>query len=333
MQYSYLGSTNLQVSNITLGTMTFGTTTDEKEAHRVLDSAVDMGINLIDTSNDYGKPNWGLSESIIGNWLSKNPSKRDRILLGTKVYQEKPVPRCPNEEAGLSAYKINKQIEESLKRLKTDHIDLYQVHHIDRNITGEEMWGVFGRLMDQGKILYTGSSNYNGWGLAKHQMQAKQHGQLGFISEQTMYNLICRYAELDVIPCAEDFNIGVLAYMPLAGGLLAGGDRKSSHSRANAVMQWYGLDEEDYGARLMKYENHCQEMGVSLNAMAISWVLANSAVTSAVVGIRDAEQLDGLKEAQELSLSEENIKFLDNLFPISAGKKLRHLPSPEAYAW
>ncbi len=333
MQYNKLGATNLKVSNITLGTMTFGTTTNEKEAHGILDLAVDMGINLIDTSNDYGKPNWGLSETIIGNWLSKNPSKRDRIVLATKVYQEKPEPRRPNEEAGLSAYKIKKQVEESLTRLKTDLIDLYQVHHIDRQITGEELWGTFNRLMDQGKILYTGSSNYSGWSLAKHQMQAKQLGQLGFISEQSMYNLICRYPELDLIPCAQDFNIGLLAYMPLAGGLLAGSDRTNKHSRASAVMEWYGLDEETFATRLTRYENHCQELGISFNAMAIAWTLANPWVSSAIVGVRTIEQLQSIKEIEALSLTEDTMVFMDELFPISAGKKLRNLPSPEAYAW
>lgn len=331
MRYKKLGSTNLLVSQIALGTMTFGKRTPEKEAHRILDQAVEMGINLIDTSNDYA--NWGGSETVIGNWLAKNPSKRDQIVLASKVYQAKPEPRRPNEEAGLSAYKINKQVEESLKRLKTDHIDLYQVHHIDRQISGEEMWGTFGRLMDQGKVVYTGSSNYNGWCLAKHQMQAKQLGQLGFISEQSMYNLICRYSELDLLPCAKDFNIGVLAYMPLAGGLLAGGDRQSEGSRAKAVMDWYGLDEETFGPRLTEYEKHCQKLGVSGNSLAIAWALANPAVASAVAGIRTVEQLQGINEAVELALTEETMNFLDQLFPVQTGKKLRNLPTPEAYAW
>lgn len=333
MRYTKLGRTNLSVSQITLGTMTFGVTTPEKEAHRILDCAVDMGINLIDTSNDYGNPQWGTSETIIGNWLAKNPTKRDQIVLATKVYQEKPPPRQPNEEAGLSAYKINKQVEESLSRLNTDRIDLYQVHHIDRKITGEEMWGTFGRLMDQGKVVYTGSSNYNGWGLAKHQMQANKLGQLGFVSEQSMYNLICRYSELELIPCAKDFNIGVLAYMPLAGGLLAGGDRQSEQSRANAVMNWYGLDEQRFGSRLTEYENHCRELGVSYNALAIAWTLANPTVASAVVGIRTMQQLQGINEAAELAITQDSRNFLDKLFPVSSGKRLRTLPSPEAYAW
>jgi len=333
MQYKKLGPTNLKVSQITLGTMTFGTTTTEKEAHRILDAALDIGINLIDTSNDYGNPNWGASETIIGNWLAKQPSKRDQIVLATKVYQEKPEPRAVNEEAGLSAYKIRKQIDESLTRLQTDHIDLYQVHHIDRTITGEELWGTFSRLMDQGKVGYAGASNYNSWGLAKHQLQANKLGHLGFVSEQSMYNLVCRYAELELMPCAKEFNVGVLAYMPLAGGLFGGGDRSAKHSRANAVMKWYGLDETRFANRLARYEAHCQELGMPYNAMAIAWALNHPAVTSAVVGIRTTAQLEGIETAVSASLSDTTFELLDRLFPIHGGKTLRDAPFPEAYAW
>lgn len=333
MQYEKLGPTNLRVSRIGLGTMTFGVTTTEKEAHRILDQAVELGINLIDTSNDYGKPVWGLSESIIGKWLSNSPAKRDKIVLATKVYQEKPVPRFVNEEAGLSAYKIQKQIEESLQRLNTDHIDLYQLHHIDRNISGEELWGTLARLMDQGKVIYSGSSNYNGWGLAKHHIEAKQQQQLGFVSEQTMYNLICRYSELEVIPCAQAFNIGILAYMPLAGGILAGGERQMQNSRASEVMKWYGLDEKAYGSRLAQYHAFCNELHIPYNAMAIAWTLSKPQVTSTIVGIRTTTQFDGIIDALSAGLSEQNIAYLEQLFPISAGKQLRDLSTPEAYAW
>ncbi|BFM49790.1 aldo/keto reductase [Marinomonas sp. THO17] len=333
MYYRKLGRTNLKVSPITLGTMTFGVTATEKESHRILDMALDMGINLIDTSNDYGNPNWGASETIIGNWLAKNPTKRDRIILATKVYQEKPAPHLPNEEAGLSAYKIHKQIEESLSRLQTDRIDLYQVHHLDRTICGEELWGSFHRLMNQGKVIYAGASNYNGWGLAKHQMQAAQLGHLGFVSEQTMYSLICRYSELDLMPCAEDFGIGILAYMPLAGGLLAGSERSRQDSRARAVMDWYGLDEAIYEPKLRDYDALCKALNMSGNALAIAWILANPAVASAIVGIRTVAQFNGLQAALEANLSHDTLAQLDTLFPIQAGKQLRNQPAPEAYAW
>lgn len=333
MKYSKLGRSNLTVSRLTLGTMTFGPRTTEDEAHRILDQAVDMGINLIDTSNDYGNPNWGQTEAIIGNWIAKSPANRDRIVLATKVYQEKPEPRLPNEEAGLSAYKIRKQVEESLTRLRTDHIDLYQVHHVDRRITGEELWGTFSRLQDAGKITYVGSSNYNGWALSKHQMQAQERGALGFVSEQSMYSLICRYPELDLIPGAENLGIGILAYMSLAGGLLAGGDRHADDSRAKAVMDWYGLDEAVFGPKLDAYQAHCANLGVSGNMLAVAWTLANPAVASAIVGIRTPLQFKGLAEAVDLELTAETLQFLDNLFPIGDGKPLRNAPSPEAYAW
>lgn len=333
MNYSKLGKSNLTVSRLTLGTMTFGPRTTEDEAHRILDQAVDLGINLIDTSNDYGNPNWGQTETIIGNWIAKSPANRDRIVLATKVYQEKPEPRLPNEEAGLSAYKIQKQVEESLTRLRTDRIDLYQVHHVDRRITGEELWGTFSRLQDSGKITYVGSSNYNGWALAKHQMQAHARGALGFVSEQSMYSLICRYPELDLIPGAENLGVGVLAYMSLAGGLLADGDRHTEGSRAKAVMEWYGLDEAVFGPKLDAYHSLCADLGISGNTLAIAWTLANPAVASAIVGIRTTSQFDGLSEAVALDLSAETLSLLDELFPIGGGKTLRNAPSPEAYAW
>ncbi|GAA6179068.1 MULTISPECIES: aldo/keto reductase [unclassified Shimia] len=333
MQYAKLGKSNLTVSRLTLGTMTFGPRTSESEAHRILDQAVDMGINLIDTSNDYGNPIWGQTETIVGNWIAKSASNRDRIVLATKVFQEKPEPRLPNEEAGLSAYKIRKQVEESLTRLKTDHIDLYQVHHVDRRITGEELWGTFSRLQDAGKITYVGSSNYNGWALAKHQMQAQHRGALGFVSEQSMYSLLCRYPELDLIPGAQDLGIGLLAYMSLAGGLLASGNRHADGSRAKTVMEWYGLDEDDFGPRLDAYHALCSDLGVSGNTLATAWALSNPAVASAIVGIRVPEQFSGLPEAVEMKLSSETLSRLDQLFPISSGKTLKNAPSPEAYAW
>lgn len=333
MKYTKLGKSNLTISRLTLGTMTFGPRTTEDEAHRILDQAVEMGMNLIDTSNDYGNPDWGLTETIIGNWIAKSPKNRDRIVLATKVYQEKPEPRQPNEEAGLSAYKIRKQVEESLTRLRTDHIDLYQVHHVDRRITGEELWGTFSRLQDAGKITYVGSSNYNGWALAKHQLQAQQRGALGFVSEQSMYSLICRYPELDLIPGAENLGVGVLAYMSLAGGLLADRDRHAKGSRAKTVMEWYGLDEAAFGPRLDAYHAHCAELGVSGNTLALAWALSNPAVASAIVGIRTPQQFNGLTEAVRLELSAETLRFLNDLFPISGGKSLRNAASPEAYAW
>lgn len=333
MDYTELGKANVSISRLTLGTMTFGPRTTEAEAHRILDLAVEMGINLIDTSNDYGNPVWGQTEAIIGRWIAKSSANRDRIVLATKVYQEKPGARLPNEEAGLSAYKIRKQVEESLKRLQTDHIDLYQLHHVDRRISAEELWGTLGRLMDSGKITYAGTSNYCGWALAKHQMQALQRGELGFVSEQSMYSLVCRYAELDVLPGARDFGIGVLAYMSLAGGLLAGGDRHAAGSRAHDVMDWYGLDEADFGPRLDGYAKLCAELGVGGNSLALAWVLSNPAVSSAIVGIRTPEQFAGLDEALSLTLTPEILQRLDALFPIGAGKPLKNLPAPEAYAW
>ena len=216
MKYTKLGKSNMTVSKVCLGTMHFGQRTSDADAFKIMDKALEMGINFFDTANVYGgTDNRGGSESIIGKWFQQNSTNRDRVVLATKVYGNMKNPGIPNEEAGISSYKVRKQVEGSLQRLGTDHIDLYQIHHIDRRITPEEFWGTFDRLIADGKVLYMGSSNFPGWGLAKYQMQATQRGSLGFVSEQTMFSLLCRYPELEVFPAALDFGIGIIPYMVL----------------------------------------------------------------------------------------------------------------------
>jgi aryl-alcohol dehydrogenase-like predicted oxidoreductase len=243
MKYTKLGKSNLTVSRICLGTMHFGGATPEQEAFKIMDRALELGINFFDTANIYGGTGGpGRTEEIIGNWLKQGGGRRDRIVLATKVYWcmvgDQSV---PNEENGISAYKVRKHAADSLRRLQTDHIDLYQVHHIDRRVTAAEFWGTFERLVNNGDVIYVGTSNFPGWGLAKFQMQALQRGFMGFISEQTQYNLLNRIPELEVIPAALDFGIGILAYMPLAGGLLTGKKKAVAGSRTHSVEQEYSL--------------------------------------------------------------------------------------------
>lgn len=333
MKYTKLGKSNLTVSRVCLGTMHFGSRTPEAEAFQIMDKALEMGINFFDTANVYGGfDNKGGSEVIIGKWLQFGDN-RNRVVLATKVYGPMRNAIIPNEERGISAYKVRKHAEDSLRRLQTDHIDLYQVHHIDRQITAEEFWGTFERLIDAGKVLYMGSSNFPGWGLAKYQLQALQRGSLGFISEQSMYNLLCRYPELEVLPAALEFGIGVIPYMPLAGGLLTGKTRSVAGSRTSEVENEYGLTLAEDNQQLAAFSELCRELGEAEHVVAIAWTLAQPAVASPIVGVRTVAQLAGLDRAAELELPVEVLQRLDQIFDPNKGRPLRVGPAPEAYAW
>jgi aryl-alcohol dehydrogenase-like predicted oxidoreductase len=330
MKYSRLGRSNLKVSRVCLGTMHFGRVTPEDEAFRIMDRALEMGLNFFDTANVYGGN--GLTETIIGRWFAQGGGRREKTVLATKVYGQMGDGKWPNEEGGISAYKIRRQAADSLRRLQTDHIDLYQVHHIDRTITGEEFWGTFERLIADGDVLYVGTSNFPGWGLAKYQSIALTRGLLGIVSEQSMYNLLCRYPELEVLPAALEFGIGVIPYMPLAGGLLTGKKRSVAGSRTAQVEGEYGIPVSD-NARLEAFSKLCAELGEKESAVAIAWTLAHPAVTSPIVGVRTVGHLDGLDRAAELELGPEVLKRLDEIFPLNEGRPLRTAVAPEAYAW
>lgn len=334
MKYTKLGRSNLTVSRICLGTMHFGGATPEEEAFRIMDRALELGINFFDTADIYGgKGGWGATESIMGNWLKQGGGRRDRIVLASKVFWAKGGDQSvPNEENGISAFKVRKHAADSLRRLQTDHIDLYQVHHIDRRVTEAEFWGTFERLVNNGDIIYVGTSNFPGWGLAKFQMQALRRGFMGFVSEQSQYNLLNRIPELEVIPAAIDFGIGVLAYMPLAGGLLTGKTKALEGTRTRGV-------EKEYGIRLTRnpqfeqFSHVCRDVGEKEHIVAIAWVLSNPGVSSAIVGIRTAKHLDGIERAAELQLDQETLARLTEIFDINRGRPLQPGPSPEAYAW
>jgi aryl-alcohol dehydrogenase-like predicted oxidoreductase len=239
----------------------------------------------------------------------------------------------PNEELGISAYKVRKHLEGSLRRLQTDHIDLYQIHHIDRRITPEEFWGTFDRVIAEGKVLYMGSSNFPGWGLAKFQMQALQRGSLGFISEQTMFSLLCRYPELEVLPAAQDFGIGVIPYMPLAGGILTGKVKSTADSRTSEVENEYGIKLGETNQQMADFSQLCRDIGEKEHVVAIAWTLAQPAIASPIVGIRTVAQLEGLDRAAELALDETTLDKLDEIFAPNRGRPLRVGQAPEAYAW
>lgn len=335
MKYTRLGRSNVQVSRICLGTMHFGNAAQPDEAFKIMDRCLEMGIQFFDTANVYGgRNNHGKSEEIIGDWFSQRPGARDQVVLATKVFGNMVDTDQPNEERGISAYKVRRHADDSLRRLKTDHIDLYQVHHIDRTISGEEFWGTFSKLIADGDVLYMGTSNFPGWGLAKFQLLAWQRGLTGLVSEQTMYNLLCRAPELEVLPAALEFGIGVIPYMPLAGGLLTGKVKAVDGSRTASVEAEYGITLGEQNQQLADFSALCRELGEKENVVAIAWTLAQPAVNSAIVGIRKVEHLDGLERAAELVLSPEVMARLDVIFDINRGRQLHTgKPAPEAYAW
>jgi aryl-alcohol dehydrogenase-like predicted oxidoreductase len=334
MNYNMLGRSNVSVSKICLGTMHFGPYASEEESCRIMDHALELGINFFDTANVYGGAGQrGRSEEIIGRWFKERPGSRDQVVLASKVYGQMVDESRPNEERGISAYKVRKHLADSLRRLQTDHIDLYQVHHFDRHISGEEFWGTFERLVADGDVLYAGSSNFPGWGLTKFQMLAWQRGFVGLVSEQTQYNLLNRIPELEVLPAAQAFGIGILAYMPMAGGLLTGKTQSLEGSRTRALEAEYNMRLGPENEQLSQFSAVCRELGEQEHIVATTWTLNNPAVASAIVGIRNSAQLDGIARAAELQLSSEIMGRLNGIFDINHGRPLRPGAAPEAYSW
>jgi aryl-alcohol dehydrogenase-like predicted oxidoreductase len=334
MEYTNLGRSTMTVSKICLGTMHFGPKASEEESHKILDKALEMGITFIDTANVYGgDAGKGRSEEIVGSWLAARPGVRDEIVLATKVYHSMTPSWKPNEGPGFSAYKVRKHLADSLRRLQTDHIDLYQIHHLDRDVSYEELWGTYEKAVADGHVLYAGSSNFSGWGLTKAQLHAWQRGFTGFVSEQTQYNLLSRVPEMEVLPAAEDLGIGVLAYMPLAGGLLTGKTESFDGSRTRQVEEEYGITIGPANSQFRDFSALCRELGEPDGVVATAWVLQHPAVDSAIVGVRTVDQLDGLERAASLVLEPAIMERLDEIFNINLGRKIGPGASPEAHSW
>ncbi|HEX8487659.1 MAG TPA: aldo/keto reductase [Propionibacteriaceae bacterium] len=334
MEYTKLGRSTMSVSKICVGTMHFGPKASEEESHAILDRALEMGINFIDTANVYGgDAGRGRSEEIIGTWLASRPGVRDEIVLATKVYNPMGDLGIARDELGFSAYKVRKHLADSLRRLQTDHVDLYQVHHIDEQVSAEEFWGTYERIVADGDVLYAGSSNYSGWGLARAQMQAWQRGFVGFVSEQTQYNLLSRVPEMEVLPAAQEFGIGVIVYMPLGGGLLTGKTESFSGSRTRQVEEEYGISLGPDNNQFRDFSALCRKIGEPEHVVATAWVLQHPAVDSAIVGVRTVDQLDGLDRAAELVLDASAMERLDDLFDINRGRTIGKGRSPQAHSW
>ncbi|MDF0668040.1 MAG: aldo/keto reductase [Nitrospira sp.] len=323
MEYTHLGRSGVKVSRLCLGTMNFGPQTNEQDSFALMDRALDLGINFFDTANVYGwKLGEGWTEQIIGRWFAQGGGRRDKVVLATKVYGR--MGEWPNQ-ARLSAVHIKRACEDSLRRLKTDWIDLYQMHHVDRETPWDEIWQAMEQLVREGKVVYVGSSNFAGWHLAQAQEAAHRRHFFGLVSEQSLYNLNERTIELEVIPACEAYGIGLIPWSPLGRGLLGGALLSDNIGRrADADLKQEVIKSRP---KLEAYEGLCARIGERPADVALAWLLHQRAVTSPIIGPRTMEQLEGAMKAVSLSLGNDILKQLDELFPGPGGT------APESYAW
>jgi NDP-hexose C3-ketoreductase / dTDP-4-oxo-2-deoxy-alpha-D-pentos-2-ene 2,3-reductase len=330
MEYTQLGRSGLSVSRLVLGTMNFGPDTSEEDSHAIMDRAHAHGINFFDTANTYGwQKGEGVTEQIIGRWFAGGGGRREKTVLATKLYGS--MGDWPNENR-LSALNIRRAADASLRRLQTDHIDLYQMHHVDRNTPWDEIWEAFSVLRQQGKVLYFGSSNFAGWHLAQAQEAARARHFLGLVSEQSLYNLASRWVELEVLPAARHYGIGVIPWSPLYGGLLGGVIRKQREgatARSNSGQAAAAL--EKHRDRIEAYEKLAADLGADPADVALAWLLHQDGVTAPIIGPRTIAHLDGSLRAVDLKLEKETLARLDELFPAPGPNGAK--PAPEAYAW
>ncbi len=323
MDYTRLGRTGLKVSRLCLGTMNFGPKTTEEDSFAIMDNAHDLGINFFDTANVYGsKLGEGVTEQIVGRWFAQGGGRREKTVIATKVYGR--MGSWPNQSR-LSALNIRQAVEGSLRRLQTDHIDLYQMHHIDRDTPWEEIWQAMETLVQQGKALYVGSSNFAGWHIAKANEIARSRRFLGLVSEQGLYNLKDRMIEMEVIPACRDYGLGLIPWSPLASGLLGGalGKEKAGRRAEEGVEK----DIKRFATQLNQYEKFCKQKGEKPADLALAWLLANPVVTAPIIGPRTLEQLTGSLRALKIKFSKADMAKLDEIWPGPGGE------APEAFAW
>jgi aryl-alcohol dehydrogenase-like predicted oxidoreductase len=321
MQYKFLGRSGLEVSRLCLGTMNFGPQTDEKTSFQIMDRAVELGINFFDTANVYGwQTGEGITENIIGRWFAQGGGRREKVVIATKLFGK--MGEWPNERR-YSALHIRRACEESLKRLQTDHIDVYQFHHIWRDISWDEVWQAMERLFAEGKILYNGSANFAAWNIVQANEAAKRRNYLGLISEQSLYNLNARMVELEVLPACKSYGVGVIPWSPLGAGLLAGPSSSGGRRGTQRIVDL----RKTQALKIEAYEAFCAALDASPANIALQWLLQNDAVTATIIGPRTIEQLDDAIHALDLKLEKESLEALDKIFPGPGGQ------APEAYAW
>ena len=327
MQYTQLGRSGLKVSRLILGTMNIGWTTPADEGKLLLDRSLELGINVIDTANMYGGPSGpGATETIIGEWFAQGGDRRERTVLATKLHNVMAPFGSPEtwpNESKLSALHIRRACEASLKRLQTDYIDLYQMHHIDRTAPADEIWQAMDQLVSQGKITYVGSSNFPGWKIAQMNEKAQARHSLGLVSEQSLYNLVERSAELEVIPACKEYGLGVITWSPLSGGLLALNDDDGTGRRQSKSIKSAAQSRSD---QLTRFGDLCSSIGETATAVALAWLLHQGGVTSNIIGPGSRAQLASVLHVSTMQLSHETLAAIDEIFPPIG-------TSPEAYAW
>jgi aryl-alcohol dehydrogenase-like predicted oxidoreductase len=323
MEYTTLGRTGVKVSRLCLGTMNFGPQATEPDSHAMMDKALELGINFFDTANVYGwRKGEGYTEQIIGRWLAQGGGRREQIVLATKVYNA--MGDGPNDR-GLSAYHIKKACEDSLRRLQTDCIDLYQMHHVERSTPWEEIYQAMEQLVQAGKVHYVGSSNFAGWHIVRANEMAAQRNFLGLVSEQSLYNLTVRDIELELLPACRHYGVGIIPWSPLASGLLGGVLGKISEGRrASEGMQ---KRIEKLRPQIEKYEALCKDLGEKPADVALAWLLQVDGMTAPIIGPRTMDQLTGCLRSLEFKLDDDTLTKLDEIWPGPGGQ------APEAYAW
>ncbi len=280
MEYRRLGRTALRVSELCLGTMNFGPLTTQDDSFVIMDRALDLGINFFDTANRYGGPKGpGTTETIIGNWFATGGGRREKVVLATKVYG--PMTDWPND-GGLSARHIRDACEASLRRLQTDHIDLYQMHHVDRNAPWDEIWQAMEKLVDDGKVIYVGSSNFAGWHIAQANEAATRRNFLGLVSEQSLYNLASRTVEMEVLPACRHYGLGGHPVEPARGRPA----RRHEERRHRAPQERRTRVTKSLRPQLDEWEKLCAELGEEPAAVALAWLLQRREVTAPIIGPR-----------------------------------------------
>jgi aryl-alcohol dehydrogenase-like predicted oxidoreductase len=285
-----------------------------------MDRALELGINFFDTADVYGwKKGEGITEQIIGRWFALGGGRREKTVLATKVYGD--MGDWPNESR-LSALHIRRACDASLKRLQTDYIDLYQMHHVYRDSPWEEIWQAYEVLVQQGKVIYSGSSNFAGWHIAKANEKAKARNFYGLVCEQSKYSLLDRMVELDVVPASLDYGLGLIPWSPLAGGVLGGPPEAEGRRTGDWVKSVY----EKKGEQLGQWFALCDELGEKPADAALAWLLHQKVVTAPIIGPRTMAQLDGSIRATEIKFDDETLKKIDAIFP-------PYKTAPEHYAW
>jgi aryl-alcohol dehydrogenase-like predicted oxidoreductase len=313
MEYRILGQTGLKVSPLCLGTMQFGWTTDESMAQRVLSTAYNAGVNFFDSADIYsrwanGNPG-GVAEQILGRWMLKNGIPRDRVVIATKVRGN--MGGGPQDE-GLSRQHVLESVENSLRRLQTDYLDLYQAHWPDKKTPIEETLRAFDDLVKQGKIRFIGASNYAAWELMQALWNSDRNGLARFDTLQPHYNLIHRQEfERELSEVCKTYQIGVMSYSPLAGGFLTGKYKRNlvpNSARAAGANRYF---KESNWALLEQMEQLAKAKGASVSQVALAWLMVNPTITSPIIGANSPEQLMDNLGAQNVHLTIEEKSILD----------------------